>query len=146
MKRQIQSEIIIKTDVSDIMQAFVKPQKLSEWWGIKSSRIDLKPGGFYVLIWLQSEAGIKFIQTSKISMYSQRGYLHLEDLLYITSDKGIFGPYTLKIDAESIGSNRSKLTIIHDGFEKRNEDDWYYELMTNSWPQVLLFLKQYLED
>lgn len=146
MKRNIQSSIVIEAHPKSIIDAFTHPERLNDWWGVSNSRIQLKPGGLYILIWLQTENGIKFLQTSKIALFNPRKKLHLEDVLYIAADKGIFGPFNIKIDVQSIDEEKSEVTIEQTGFEKSDTGSWYYKLMTDSWPQVLLFLKQYLES
>ena len=145
MKRSINSSIRINSSAELILQAFIDPVQLKQWWGVQKSYIQPKAGGTYVLIWLHSDEGIKFIQTSKIGLINKRSQLQLEDVLFINSEKGIFGPYSIKIEVQSL-SNHSIVTITQNGFEKRMDDDWYFELMSKSWPEVLLFLKQHLES
>ncbi len=144
MKRQIVSSAMINKKASAIIEALLDADQLKEWWGVSSSFIQKKDGGLYALTWIKSETGIKFIQTSKIHLLNIRSHLHLEDVLYINAEKGIIGPFTIKFDIEEFNTD-STVTITQSGFVKGKEQEWYYNLMLDSWPQVLFFLKEYLE-
>lgn len=144
MKKNVSAEIRIKSKVSTIINAFVDPSILKEWWATASVYIEQKDGGLYTLSWLKSDAGIKFILTGRINLLNKRSHLYLEDVLYINAERPILGPTKIKIEVNE-KSSYSIVKISHTGFGKTDEWDWYYNLMLDSWPQVLVFLKQYLE-
>ena len=144
MKKNVNAEIRIKSKASDIINAFVNPDTLNKWWATASVYIEQKDGGLYTLSWLKSDAGVKFILTGRINVLNKRSHLHLEDVLYINAEKPILGPTRIKIDAEE-KSAYSLVKISQIGFGKTEEWHWYHNLMLDSWPQVLVFLKQYLE-
>lgn len=145
MKRQTQTQIRINASADVIINALTDPEELKNWWGVNSSFIEAKDGGLYILSWLKSDAGIKFILTAKIRLLNKRSHLYLEDLLYINAERPILGPTLLKIDIAS-RETYSIVSLVHSAFEKDQNWDWYFELMSDSWPQALVFLKQYLEN
>lgn len=144
MKKIIQADIRIRTRASEIIDALVDADKLSNWWAAENVFIQPRDGGLYTLSWLKSVAGIKFIMTGRINLYNKRSHLYLEDMLYINSEKGIVGPTAIRFDTEE-ASEFTCLSITQTGFQKDRSWEWHYKLMADSWPQVLIFLKQYLE-
>lgn len=144
MKKSVNAEIRIKSKASKIINAFIDPVVLSEWWATAAVYVEQKDGGLYTLSWLKSDAGIKFILTGRINLLNKRSHLYLEDVLYINAERPILGPTKIKIDVDE-RSRYSLVKIYQTGFGKTDEWEWYYKLMLDSWPQVLVFLKQYLE-
>jgi len=96
MKLFVESEIRIRANVTQILEALLNLDHLKNWWGVDGALIQRKDGGIYTLTWLKSEQGIKFISTGRIRLLDKRSHLHLEDLVYINSERGIFGPFTLQ--------------------------------------------------
>jgi len=146
MKRYVLSEIRINAKAPVIIDALVDYKHLKEWWGVDSAFIQKKDGGLYCLTWLRSVDGIKFISTGRINLLNSRSHLHLEDMLYINSERPILGPFTIMFDVEE-HENYSMLRVRQNGFEKGNNDnwEWYYKAVTDGWPEALIMLKKYIE-
>ena len=144
MKRFVQSEIRIKANTSEILDALLTIKHLKQWWGVDSGLIQKKDGGLYTLTWLRSKDGIKFISSGRIKLYNRRSHLHLEDMVYINSEKPIIGPCQLRFDIEE-KSNYSILKVVQTGFQKGKIWDWYYQAVSDGWPEALIMLKKYLE-
>ncbi|MBT8188896.1 MAG: SRPBCC domain-containing protein [Bacteroidia bacterium] len=144
MKRFVQSEIRIKATATEILDAFLSLKHLKSWWGVDSALIQKKDGGLYTITWLRSKDGIKFISTGRIKLYNWRSHLHLEDMVYINSERSILGPCTLRFDVEEKPSY-SVLKVVQSGFQKGKSWDWYYKAVSDGWPEALIMLKKYLE-
>jgi len=144
VNRQLTSSIEIERPAESIIDALLDSSHLANWWGVDKAFIEQRVGGLYVLAWLWGDTGVRFVQTAKISLLNKRSYLHLEDVIYVNAEKGIFGPFTIRFEIENINDS-SLLKVTQDGFRQKLDQKWYYEMMADSWPQVLLFLKQYLE-
>ncbi len=144
MKKFIESEIRIRATVTQILDALLELDHLKKWWGVDSALIEKKDGGIYTITWLKSEHGIKFISTGRIKLYDRTSHLHLEDMVYINSEKPILGPFTIQYNIESHKSF-SILKIRQGGFEKGPKHEWYYKAVMEGWPQALVMLKNYLE-
>jgi len=144
MQRFVTSEIRLKAKASTIFSCLLELKHLKEWWGVDSCFIEPRDGGLYALTWLRTFEGIKFISTGKIKFYNPRTHLHLEDMLYINSEKPILGPFTINYGVEEKKAY-SILTIKQGGFEKGGEWDWYYQAVSDGWPQALVMLKTYVE-
>ena len=147
MKKRIISEIRIKSKAKVILEALLELEHLKQWWGVDSCFIQPKDNGLYCLTWLKSVDGIKFISTGRIGLYNPRSHLHLEDMLYINSEKPILGPFTIRFDVEE-KDHYSILTVIQNGFIKNGGElwDWYYRAVSDGWPEALIILKKYLES
>ncbi len=146
MKKRVTSQIRIQAKAKVILEALLKLEHLKAWWGVDSCFIEPKDGGLYCLTWLKSIDGIKFISTGRIKLYNHRSHLHLEDMLYINSEKPILGPFTINFDVEE-SDNYATLTVIQNGFIKEGCElwDWYYQAVADGWPEALVSLKKYLE-
>lgn len=144
MKLYVESQIRIRASSQRILKALTDFDDLNKWWGVDSVFIQKKDGGLYALTWLRSKDGIKFISTGRIRFYDRRTHLHIEDLLYINSERPIIGPFTLFYDVQE-ESHYSILKIKQGGFNKNPEFEWYYKAVQEGWPQALFMLKTYLE-
>ena len=144
MKLFVESQIRIRATSQRILTALTELDDLRNWWGVDSVFIQKKDGGLYTLTWLRSKDGIKFISTGRIRFYDRRTLLHIEDLLYINSEKPILGPFTLFYDIEE-HNQYSILKVKQGGFDKGPEHEWYHKAVQDGWPQALVMLKTYLE-
>jgi len=144
MQKFVTSEIRLRADASTILNCLLDLKHLKAWWGVDSCFIEPKDGGLYALTWLRTFEGIKFISTGRIKFYNPRTHLHLEDMLYINSEKPILGPFTINYDIEE-KNGYSTLRVRQGGFQKGGEWDWYYQAVLDGWPQALVMLKTYIE-
>ena len=96
MKRFILSDIRIRSQANEIIDALIDLSKLKQWWGVDGGIIESKDGGIYCTTWLKSNHGVKFVSTGRIKLLDRNAYLHLEDMIYINSEKGILGPYNIQ--------------------------------------------------
>lgn len=144
MKKFIESSVEIKASISQILAALTELKHLNKWWGVDSALIEKKDGGIYCITWLKSEAGIKFISTGRIKLYDRHSHLHLEDMIYINSEKPILGPFTIQYNIQE-KTGHCVLNVRQGGFEKGAKHEWYYEAVLQGWPEALMMLKNYLE-
>lgn len=145
MQRYVTSEIRINATVEQILNALLELEHLKSWWGVDSALIEKKDGGTYTITWLRSEHGIKFISTGRIKLYDKTSHLHLEDMIYINSEKPIQGPFTIQYNIKK-NNNYCMLSVRQGGFEKGDEQGWYYKAVLDGWPEALIMLKKYLEN
>ena len=144
MQKYVTSEIRINSTVDKILDALLELKHLKVWWGVDSALIEKKDGGLYTITWLKSEHGIKFISTGRIKLYDRNSHLHLEDVVYLNSEKPILGPFTIQYN---IKENKSHciLSVKQGGFKKGEVNEWYYKAVLDGWPEALIMLKNYLE-
>jgi len=144
MLKFVNSEIRIRSSAKTILSCLLYLKHLKQWWGVDSCFIEPKDGGLYALTWLRTFEGIKFISTGRIKFYNPRTHLHLEDMIYINSEKPILGPFTINFDVDE-SSTYSILSIKQRGFQKGGVWDWYFQAVSDGWPQALVMLKSYVE-
>lgn len=144
MQKYVTSEIRINATVTEILDALLDLNHLKAWWGVDSALIEKKDGGIYTITWLKSEHGIKFISTGRIKLYDKHSHLHLEDMVYLNSEKPILGPFTIQYNVKKHKAY-CMLSVRQGGFEKGEEKEWYYQAVLNGWPEALIMLKKYLE-
>jgi uncharacterized protein YndB with AHSA1/START domain len=142
--RKVEVSSIIQTTPDRIISAFTEPEMLREWWAVERTLIDNKKGGLYTLAWNISDKGFGFISTGIIEEYNPANTLVIENFVYLNPDKPFFGPMKLTVKAEPKG-NGSVLYLCQDGYQSGAHWDWYYDVVKQAWPAVVLTLKEYLE-
>lgn len=144
MQKYVTSEIRINSTVDKILDALLELKHLKAWWGVDSALIEKKDGGLYTITWLKSEHGIKFISTGRIKLYDRKSHLHLEDMVYLNSEKPILGPFTIQYNIKE-NKGYCLLSVRQGGFKKGATNEWYYKAVLDGWPEALIMLKNYLE-
>lgn len=144
--RTVDCYIEINTTTEKIIRAFTDPAMLKGWWDVEKTFIELKNGGVYTLAWGISGQGIKYISTGVIKEYVAGKKLHIGDYMYLGAERPFLGPLNLIVEAEQSG-NCSILHLQQGPYpEGKGEHwDWYYEVVNEAWPKVLLTLKNYLK-
>lgn len=144
MKRFIQSEIRINAAKEEILNAFLDPLHLANWWGVNKAYVEKKDGGLYTLAWMPTGQGYKFVSTGQINTYSKRSHLHLEKMLYLNYERPILGPFTIQYNVEE-RDGYNILSVKQNGFSKEPHNEWLYENSKDGWAQALILVKNYLE-
>lgn len=142
----VNCHIQIETSPERIIQAFTDADILKDWWGVEKCFIEIKTSGIYTLAWFVTDSGMKYISTGVIKEYIPGKKLHVGDYMYLSGERPFLGPVSLIIEA--LPADNGSLLHLQQGpyAEGRGEDwDWYYTVVNEAWPKVLLTLKQYLE-
>lgn len=141
--RFVESSILIDKPASVVLSAFTDHQHLKNWWGVERSLIELKKGGLYSLVW-QTNNAINFVSTGVIEEYLPGCQLKVERMAYFNPHRPVFGPMALMIltTPEEIGTT---LTVVQSGYQHGSDWDWYYHAVKDTWPLVLVKIKDYLE-
>ena len=139
-------EVILEINVASnkIIQAFLQPEMLSEWWGVERSLIERRNGGIYTLAWQVSEKGFGYVTSGTIKNYEPDRLLEIENMIYLNPEKPIFGPMKLSVKAIK-KDDRMLAYICQDGYQKGEDWDWYYNAVSDAWPKTAQTLKNYLE-
>ncbi|MBL7748472.1 MAG: SRPBCC domain-containing protein [Chitinophagaceae bacterium] len=145
--RTVTCDIEIDTTKEQIIHSFTNAEMLKGWWGVEKSCIDLKPGGIYALAWGLSEAGMRYISTGIIKDYEKESILHIGDYMYLSTERPFLGPLSLIIETTAT-ANGASLHLQQGPYPKDVSEDWewYYNVVSEAWPKVLLELKNYLEN
>lgn len=141
--RFIESSIAINKTPGIVLSAFTDPHHLRNWWGVDRSLIELKKGGLYSLVWQRNNA-MDFISTGIIAEYLPECQLKIEQMVYFNPHRPVFGPMELMVltTPEDVGTT---LTVVQSGYQQGADWDWYYNVVKNSWPEVLQKIRDYLE-
>ena len=144
MSRKVESEIFIGAEPASIITAFVEAEALKKWWNVDRSLIDLTPGGVYLLAWNAGPSAFGYVSTGIIKEYETQFRLIIEKFCYLNPEKPILRPMTLSIHVKKETSG----TICHlcqDGYGEGADWDWYYDVVRETWPMVMLTIKAYVE-
>ena len=144
--RAVNSSIEIHVKPSEVINAFVEPHALQEWWGVQRSLIEARPGGSYILAWDISKAGMKYITSGIIQELIPDAYLLIGNMVYLNAEKEILGPMELEIKVAVSGGHKSRITVHQSGYQDGGDWDWYYDAVTSAWPLALEALRNYLEN
>lgn len=142
--RKVENSIAINVKPSKIFASFLDPKMLRDWWGVERTMIEAKKGGNYALVWGVTKSGFSYITTGVISAYEENSLIEIDNFLYFNPTMNILGPTTLRIEIDQ-SENETSLTVCQSGYQRGGEWDWYYNAVYESWPSVLISLKNYLE-
>jgi uncharacterized protein YndB with AHSA1/START domain len=142
--RNVESSVVVDRQPDVVLSAFTDPLHLKNWWGVDRSLIDLKKGGIYSLVWQKSDNALEYISTGIVAEYLPGCQLKIENMVYINPQRPIFGPMTLMVltTPEKVGTT---LTIVQSGYQFGPDWNWYYNIVKETWPMVILKIKQYVE-
>jgi uncharacterized protein YndB with AHSA1/START domain len=142
--RFVESSVVIAKPPGLVLNAFTDMNHLKNWWGVERSFIDLKRGGLYSLVWKITDDAIGFVTTGIVGEYLPACQLKIESLVYFNPRRPIFGPMELLVltTPEEIGTT---LTVVQSGYKNGPDWDWYYNVVKEAWPAVVLKIKDYLE-
>lgn len=143
--RKVEVTLRINATPEQIIDAFVSPRRLSEWWQVEQSLIEPKEGGVYTLIWQVSAGGFGYVSTGQIAEYDPSGKLRIENFVYLNPEKLPLGPMSLTVRSKQI-ENGSELYLCQDGYGTGGDWDWYYEAVKGDWPELLHSFKAYMES
>lgn len=144
--RTVECAMEISVAPQKIISAFTDLEMLKGWWSVEKCFIELKPGGIYTLAWGISENSMRYISTGVIKKYEPGKILHIGDYMYLSEERPFYGPLNLIIEVSAVAhGSLLKLTQGPYPQNKGADWDWYYEVVKEAWPKVLLTMKQYLE-
>ncbi|QEC66286.1 SRPBCC domain-containing protein [Panacibacter ginsenosidivorans] len=142
--KKVTASIAINSSSSKIIDAFLQPHMLKEWWNVERCLIQPQSGGLYTLAWNINSNGFGYISSGIITVYQPGHMLVIEKLVYLNPELPILGPMALSIHTEQL-ENAVSLYLTQDGYKEGPAWDWYYNAVKDTWPQVLQTLKIYLE-
>lgn len=134
----------IKCSSGKVIQAFLDPTALKEWWGVERALIEPMVGGLFILAWQVAEQGLGYVTTGIISAYEPEKQLIVKNLAYLNPARSILGPMNLIVRVTTKGGG-ADLYLCQDGYQSGGDWDWYFEAVHIAWPIVIESLKQYLE-
>lgn len=142
--RFVESSVFIPRPAKLVLSAFTDATHLKNWWRVERSCIELKPGGLYSLVWKITDDAMGFVTTGIVSEYLPACQLKIENLVYFNPQRAIFGPMELMVltTPEVMGTT---LTIVQSGYKDGPDWDWYYNVVKETWPIMILKIKEYLE-
>lgn len=145
--RFVDAEIAINIAPKQGVDAFTDPELLKGWWGVERSLVELKPGGIYALAWGITEHGFRFISSGVVKSYREADHLHVENLIYLNPERPILGP--LELSVQCLPEKAGCLLKLRQGpypADGGPDWDWYYAVVSDAWPKVLVELKKFLEE
>ncbi|WP_420580759.1 SRPBCC family protein [Reichenbachiella sp.] len=143
--RKVEVTLEINATTEQIIDAFINPDRLKDWWQVEQTLIEPKEGGVYTLVWQVSSQGFGYVSTGQISVYNPREELKIENFVYLNPEKPPFGPMNLTVRATPVDRG-SVLYLCQDGYQTGKDWDWYYEAVKHAWPELLNTFKFYIES
>ncbi len=142
--RKVENTIVINVKPEKVFASFLDAKMLRDWWGVERSLIEPQLGGSYALGWGVTETGYTYVTTGVFRAYEEYRLMEITNFLYFNPRTNILGPTVLTIKIEPV-DDASQLTVCQSGYLDGEDWDWYYEAVDDSWPGVLVSLKNYLE-
>lgn len=97
------------------------------------------------MVWQKSHNSLEYISTGIVAEYLPDCQLKIENMVYVNPQRPIFGPMTLMVltTPEKVGTT---LTVVQSGYQYGPDWDWYYNIVKETWPLVILKIKTYVEN
>ncbi|MEM8510209.1 MAG: SRPBCC family protein [Bacteroidota bacterium] len=145
LKRKVEASIVIACEAEKIIAAFTAFEMLKDWWSVERSFVEKSRGGTYMLLWGITAKGIAYISSGTIEEYDPNTILKVRNFAYVCPDRPVLGNMTLTIRIEK-HDGKSKVHLCQSGYQNGTHWDWYYNVVSKVWPEMLTVLKQYLEN
>lgn len=145
--RKVEVNIEIAATPEMIIQAFTDHEMLRGWWGVERSFVEPREGGTYLVAWEVSDKGFRYVTSGVITRYRSDGLLEIGNYTYLNPERPIMGGLSLLVQAQP-AKNGSSVYLCQDGYSDIGHDphwDWYFEVVEDAWPKVMLTFKSYLE-
>ncbi len=142
--RKVENSITINVKPSKVFASFLDARMLRDWWGVERTLIEPKKEGSYALAWGITETGFTYVTTGVICKYEEFKLIEINNFLYFNPRTNILGPTVLRIEIDAV-DEVSLLTVCQSGYLDGEDWDWYHDAVEDSWPGVLISLKNYLE-
>lgn len=135
----------IRTPPDRVIQAFLDPRMLADWWQVERCLVQPKVNGLYTLTWQVRDAGFGYVSSGLIEQYDPSGILVIGNFVYLNPEYSILGPMRLRVQATR-REDHSEVFIRQSGYQAHGDWLWYYEAVKQAWPMAGKTLKDYLEQ
>lgn len=143
--KKVQTHIKIDTTPALVIKAFTDSKMLRQWWGVDKCIIETVAGGLYTLAWQVKEASIGYVSTGIITRYIPDQELIVDNLVYLNPGKDFLGPMKLTVRA-AVNDGLTDVYLCQEGYQSGKDWEWYYDAVKDAWPEVMIVLKNYLEN
>lgn len=142
--RKVSTSIQVDTDAERALRAFLDPEHMKQWWGVKLALVVERKGGSWALAWGASEHGYRYVVSGIIKSVLPGKRLRVDSLVYFSPDYPVLGPMRLSINVRERDA-RTRVTVRQDGYGEGPDWDRYYEAVGKGWKVALRNLKAFLE-
>ncbi|SMD32330.1 Uncharacterized conserved protein YndB, AHSA1/START domain [Reichenbachiella faecimaris] len=142
--KKVEVTLSINGTAEKIIEAFINPARLKEWWQVEQALIEPKVNGVYTLVWQVTPQGLGFVSSGQIASYDPASELIIDKFVYLNPTKSLLGPMslTIRVNPQEAGS---ELYLCQDGYQSGGDWDWYYAAVKQAWPDLLQNFKKYIE-
>ncbi|NND32573.1 MAG: SRPBCC domain-containing protein [Saprospiraceae bacterium] len=143
--RKVETVVAMQIDPKLFIDAFLVPEMLGSWWGVQQSLIEPKVGGPYSLVWKIGKEGFGYVTSGIVTSYQPDRLLEIKNLVYYNPERPFLGPMSLRIGAQRL-PDYTECYLCQAGYQEGADWDWYYDAVRVAWPEIMLKLKDYLEE
>ncbi len=144
-QRKVEVTLPIKSSSTNIIKAFTDPTMLKNWWNVERCLIDKQQGGVYTLVWGILPERLQYISSGIIKEYDENHVLHVENFIYVSTERPVLGPMDLRIVVWPRNTG-NEINLVQSGYQEGVHWDWYYLAVKAAWPKMIAHLKKYLEQ
>lgn len=142
--RRLRASVQIEASAERVLQAFLDPEQLKQWWGATRGLVEPRRGGTWALAWGNSAQGYQFVLSGVIRFLHPARRLRIEHLVYFNAERPILGPIRLSVLLRE-KDGLTRLTVRQEAFGEGPDWEWYYEVVGQGWKDALGNLKRFLE-
>ena len=134
--REVRTTAEIAATPERVVDAFLEPDDLSEWWKVSRSFVERKVGGIWAVTWDDyGKDRTNHVWSGVIEDIGPRRIV-IRDVVMIEPGRPLFAPMRIEIVAELLGEG-CKLEVIHGGYGHGSDQDWLHTTVAAGWRHVL---------
>lgn len=142
--RRVSRSIQIQASAARVLEAFLEPKLLEQWWGVARARVEPRRGGVWAAAWGEPGQGYRYVVSGVVKSLKPARRLKLEPLIYFNWERPVLGPMRLTISVRE-KDGRTRVSVRQDGYGEGPDWDWYYDAVVKGWKDTLSNLKEFLE-
>lgn len=142
--RKVSRSVQVNAGAERVLQAFLDPEQMKQWWGAARGLVEERKGGVWALAWGDAEQGYKNVVSGVLRVYHPGKRMRIEPLVYFNSERPVLGPMRLTISVRE-KEGRTRVGVRQEGYGQGPDWDWYYEAVLKGWKETLANLKLFLE-
>jgi len=143
-ERKVVRSTQIAASAERVLEAFLDPTLIEQWWGAARVRVEPQKGGIWAAAWGEPGQGYRYVVCGVVRLVRPGKRLKLDPLVYFNWERPVLGPMRLSISVRE-KDGRTRVSVRQDGYGDGPDWDWYYEAVVQSWKDSLANLKQFLE-
>jgi uncharacterized protein YndB with AHSA1/START domain len=143
--RRVSRSTTIRASAARVLEAFLDPELMKQWWGATRARVEPRRGGIWAAAWGEPGQGYRYVVSGVVKSLKPAKRLTLDPLVYFNFERPVLGPMRLLVSLRERGG-LTHVAVRQEGYGEGPDWDWYYQAVVKGWKDALANLKEFLES